>query len=80
MWYKQTVGTGVKVTAMKVRVGNDSSNYMERDATWLGVYEEDCRNYDAYEILRATIVGTVNMSTIDWLQIEVTCNAAIASG
>ena len=65
---------------MKVRVGNDSSNYLERSSVYVNTTDEECRNYENFKIDRATETGTVNLATIDWLQIEVVASASIAAG
>lgn len=69
-----------KITSMKVRVGNDSSNYLERSSVYVNTTDEECRNYENFKIDRATETGTVNLATIDWLQIEVVASASIAAG
>lgn len=69
-----------KITTMKVRVGNDSSNYLERSSVYVNTTDEECRNYENFKIDRATETGTVNLATIDWLQIEVVASASIAAG
>lgn len=68
-----------KITSMNVRVGNDSSNYLERNSSFIGTLEESCRNYQAFSIERATETWTVNLATIDRLQINVVANASIAA-
>lgn len=75
--YKITAANASKITSMKVRVGNDSSNYLERTASFTGSTDEACRNYEAYKIERATEVWTVNLATIDRAQIEVVWTASI---
>jgi hypothetical protein len=68
-----------KITSMNVRVGNDSSNYLERNSSFIGTLDESCRNFQAFSIERATETWTVNLATIDRLQINVVANASIAA-
>lgn len=68
-----------KITSMNVRVGNDSSNYLERNSSFIDTLDESCRNYQAFSIERATTTWTVNLATIDRLQINVVANASIAA-
>lgn len=75
--YKITAANAAKITSMKVRVGNDSSNYLERDASFIETADEVCRNYEAYKIERATTVWTVNLATIDRVQIRIVWTASI---
>jgi len=69
------------VTALKYRVGNDSSNYYEWSSIWTGALNEDCWNFENFKLLRPdVVVGKVNLATIDRLQIEVDCTGAIPTG
>lgn len=69
------------MTTLKYRVGNDSSNYYEWSSIWTGAINEDCWNFENFKLLRPdVVVGTVNLATIDRLQIEVVCTGAIPSG
>lgn len=80
MWHKTAVDYGVFVTSLKYRVGNDASNYYERSSIWVGLLNEDCWNFENFKLLRPdVVVGTVNLATIDRLQIELVCTGAIPS-
>lgn len=65
---------------MKVRVGNDSSNYLERSSVYINTTDEECRNYENFKIDRATETGSVDLSIIEWIEIEVVASASIAAG
>ena len=42
---------------------------------------EDCWNYENFKLLRPdVVVGTVNLATVDRLQIQVVCTGAIPTG
>lgn len=66
------------ITSLKYRVWNDASNYYEWTSVWNGVDNEDCWNYENFKLLRPdVVVGTVDLTTIDWLQIEVIATGVI---
>lgn len=80
-WWKMADGDGVSVTALKIRVGNDSSNYQEYDVPHVGTDFEDCWSYESVILAEpSATVGTPDMETVDWAQIVVTANTSIASG
>lgn len=80
LWFKIKTAYGASVTSIKYRVGNDSSNYYEGSSDWFGTANENCWNYIAFRFDRATVVGSPNLATVDWLEIEVICNATIPTG
>lgn len=79
-WFKIKTGYGDNITSMKFRVWNDSSNYWEGVSSWTGEENENCWNFAAFRFDRATVVGSPNRTTVDWLEIEVICDAAIPTG
>lgn len=79
LWHKIWVDNGVNVSAIKYRVGNDSSNYYERSSVWTGLDNEDCRNFENFKTNKPDIiVGTVDETIIQRLEIEVVATATIA--
>lgn len=80
MRHKMDENIWSKTTSMKIRVGNDSSNYYERTSTMTGNNQDNCWNRENFKIDRATQVGTVAIATIDWLQIAIVATESIASG
>lgn len=79
-WFKISEDYWSSVTSLKFRVGSDSSNYYEYSTAWVWVNNEDCWNFDSFDIARATVVGTPVEAAIDWLQIEVVASATIPTG
>jgi len=77
LWHKIWSAVGAKITSMTVRIGNDSSNYLQRSSSFIATVDEDCRNYQAFSIERATETWTVDLATVDRLQINVVANASI---
>ena len=78
--HKMDENIGVKTTSMKIRVGTDSSNYYERTSTMTGNKQDDCWNRENFKIDRATMVGTVTITSIARLQIAIVATESIASG
>lgn len=79
-WFKISEDYWSSVTSLKFRVGSDSSNYYEYSTAWVWVNNEDCWNFDSFDIARATVVGTPDESAIEWIQIEVVASATIPTG
>jgi len=79
-WFKIDTWFGGYVTAVKFRIGSDSSNYYEGTSAFVGHDEEGCWNFESFKIDRATTVWAPNEAAIDWLQIEVVTTAAITTG
>jgi len=81
LWHKTSELYGASVTSLKYRVGNDSSNYYEWESIRVGAINEDCWNFENFKLIRPdVVVGTVNLATVDRLQIEVVCTGAIPTG
>ncbi len=78
--HKTIVWQGASVNTLKYRVGNNAANYLEWTSIRVGVNNEQCRNYENFKLNRATTVGTVNLTTIQWVEIEVVANASIPQG
>lgn len=80
-WHKIAAGDGGKVTGMKLRMGTDASNYFEWIIPNVGAAFEDCWNYESVIINEfSSSTGSPDITDIDWVQIVVTCNAAIDAG
>ena len=81
LWHKIWETYWPSVTSLKYRVGNDASNYYEWSSVWVWLDNEDCWNYENFKLLRPdVVVGTVNLATVDRLQIQVVCTGAIPTG
>jgi len=80
LWWKTSEGSGDTVTALRYRIGNDSSNFLEWTTDLQGIEYEDCWNFDSFRIADGVETGTVDLEAIDWLQIEVVATASLASG
>lgn len=80
-WWKVAAGHGIKITAMKLRLGTDASNYFEYTITNFGASFEDCWSLESVNLNDySSSTGSPSLTTIAWLQIEITTSAAIATG
>lgn len=80
-WWKIASGNGGKITAMKLRLGQDSSNYFEYNISNIGPSFEDCWNYESVILSEySSTNGSPTLTGVDWLQIVVTAAAAISAG
>lgn len=80
LWWKVAAGEGVKMTSLKVRVGDDASNYFEFSLSNIGTQFEDCWNFDSMILgEHDAVVGTPDLSDVTWIQIRVGCSSAIAA-
>lgn len=80
LWHKIAAGEGLKITSLKLRIGNDASNYIEYSFPNVGSSFEDCWNYDSVALNDYdSVIGVPDASVIDWLQIVLVCNAAISA-
>jgi len=77
-WWKASAGYGGMVTALKLRLGADASNYFEYTLANIGAAYEDCWNYESVILSSyASKTGSPNLNAIAWAQIALTCSAAI---
>lgn len=72
-WYKTSVGEGDFVSSIKYRIGTDVSNYFEFNCLYCnGVASEDCYHLESFFLNEPSqTVGTPNLASITWLQIEI---------
>lgn len=79
-WWKATDGNAGKITAMKLRLGTDASNYFEWDIDNIGSAFDSCWNYESVELANYdTSTGSPNLAAIQWAQIAITTSAAITA-
>lgn len=77
LWIKFAAGITSKLTGVKIKIGNNSSNYYEWDdaliynAIW---------SYDSFDFNRAAEIGSVDLTSIDFIEITLESIASIASG
>lgn len=77
-WWKIAEGEGSKITSLKIRIGNDASNYNEYDIPHVGEEFEDCWSYESVLLLEPeSTTGTPDMETVDWLQLVLVGTASI---
>lgn len=80
-WWKMAEGIGVNVTSLKLRIGEDASNYFEYDIPHVGALYEDCWSYESVILAEPqATVGTPELATCDWAQLVLAADASIASG
>lgn len=80
-WWKVAEDEGSKIDAMKIRVGEDASNYYEYDIPRIGSLYEDCWNYESVELNNPdATVGSPNLASVDYIAIVLTVTGAIPTG
>lgn len=80
-WWKLTSGNGIAQTALKVRIGADSSNYFEYSLANIGASFDGCWNLDSAVLLDPTsTTGSPALTSISWIQLVLTTTAAINAG
>ena len=77
LWHKIKTGQGAAITSMKYRVGNDASNYLERQSMYTWSEDEDCWTYESFFVDRADETGSVDLEDITRLQIEIVGTGSI---
>jgi hypothetical protein len=79
-WWKLAAGFGNVVTALKLRIGQDASNYYEFDIANIGGDFSDCWNYESVTLdSPSAAAGSPTLDGVTWLQLSVTATAAMAS-
>lgn len=80
-WWKAAAGHGTKITAFKVRIGQDASNYHEYNIPNIGVDYDDHWSYESVVLQYPSVtVGSPDLSAVDWIQFALTSSSAIAAG
>ena len=80
-WWKVAAGYGADITAVKLRLGTDASNYFEYSIANIGAGFEDCWNWESVILLSpTTTVGSPVLTAVVWMQFAVTATAAIPTG
>lgn len=77
--HKTKLDSWDNITSMTVRIWNDASNYYAWTSVMVGNNQDDCWNYESFKIDRAVQTGTVDIETIDRLQISVVTDANLPS-
>lgn len=80
-WWKVTTGNGAALTAMQLRLGTNSSNVFVYNVDNIGELFEDCWNLESCILdLPDSVVGSPNMSSITYVEINFTASSSIAAG
>ena len=80
-WWKMAANAGSKVSALKIRIGNDASNYNEYNISHVGQNYEDCWSWESVILAEPdSVTGTPDLETVDWIQLAMTATGSIAAG
>lgn len=80
-WWKVASGEGGKITSMKLRIGEDSSNYFEYAIPHVGAEWEDCWSYESVIVSEPDgITGTPELASCDWAQLVIVSTGSIPAG
>jgi len=77
-WWKMKAGEGENVSALKLRVGTDGSNYYQYNISHVGEEFEDCWSFESALLAEPeSTTGTPDLSDVDWIQLVLTATASI---
>lgn len=80
-WWKVAAGYGSLVTAMKIRVGANASNYYEYSLANIGLSFEDCWNFESIILSTySSVTGSPSLAAVTWVQLVITTTGAIPTG
>lgn len=79
-WWKLAKNNGTKINAFKFRLGQNSSNYFEREVSNIGFNFEDHRSLESVLLNEPkNIVGSPNLSAVVFVQYYFDFNAGTTS-